>query len=120
MNTSMAYEERPRLDTYEEAFAKSERQGKPLLVIVGAGWCAPCQAMKRDTIEPMLKADLDNVAACYIDKDERPELAKQLMRGETLPQLIIFRKDRTGWKRFGLLGSQDRRRVLELVRRAIQ
>lgn len=104
---------------YEAALAKAEKEKKPLLILVGAPWCASCQVMKRDTIEPMKKAgELDGVVVTYIDKDQRPELASQLMKGDTLPQVVMFTKEESNWKRFSLTGMQSRNRISELIGRA--
>ncbi|GAB5407070.1 MAG: hypothetical protein Aurels2KO_53010 [Aureliella sp.] len=104
---------------YEDALKKSQKEKKPLLILVGANWCASCQIMKRDTIEPMQKAgELDNVIVTHVDKDKRPELAEQLMKGPTLPQVVLF-SNRTGaWKRFSLTGMQSKGRMAELLGRA--
>ncbi len=104
---------------YEDAFAKAEKEKKPLLILVGARWCASCQVMKRDTIEPMKDSgDLKDVVVVLIDKDERPELAEQLMRGETLPQVVVFSQESGNWKRFSLTGMQSKSRIGELLQRA--
>lgn len=104
---------------YEEAFAKAEKEKKPLLILVGARWCASCQVMKRDTIEPMKESgDLKDVVVVLLDKDERPELAEQLMRGETLPQVVVFSQQTGNWKRFSLTGMQSKSRIGELLQRA--
>lgn len=104
---------------YEEAFAKAQKEKKPLLILVGARWCASCQIMKRDTIEPMKKSgELEDVVVTVVDKDERPELAQQLMKGETLPQVVLFTKSEAGaWKRLSLTGMQSKNRMAELLGR---
>jgi thiol:disulfide interchange protein len=104
--------------SYEEAMQQAEKEKKPILILVGAKWCASCEVMKRDTIEPM-KADgeLKDVVVTYIDKDERPELAQQLMKGETLPQIVVFSKEAEQWKRLSLTGMQTRGRMQELLAR---
>ncbi len=104
--------------TYEDAFAKAEKEKKPLLILVGAKWCASCQVMKRDTIDPMKESgELKDVVVAIIDKDERPELAEQLMRGETLPQVVLFSQASGNWKRFSLTGMQTKSRIGELLQR---
>jgi thioredoxin-like negative regulator of GroEL len=104
---------------YEDAFAQAQKENKPLLILVGAPWCASCQIMKRDTIEPMKETgELENVVVTLVNKDERPELAEQLMKGETLPQVVVFSKHPDGWKRFSLTGMQSRTRMAELIGRA--
>lgn len=104
---------------YEAAFARSQKEDKPLLIIVGARWCASCQIMKKSTIEPMKESgELKKVVVTYVDKDERPELAEKLMKGSTLPQIIVFNKRQGSWKRFSLTGMQSKQRMNELLIRA--
>ena len=43
-------------DVYQEAYNKAEKDGKPLLVLVGAEWCPGCRIMKDDVI-PKLETD---------------------------------------------------------------
>jgi thiol:disulfide interchange protein len=104
---------------YEVAFEKAQREKKPLLILVGARWCASCQIMKKETIQPMKESGaLDDVVLTYVDKDDRPELAEQLMKGETLPQIVVFSKNSGNWKRFSLTGMQSTKRMAELLGRA--
>lgn len=104
---------------YESALAVSQKENKPLVVLIGAPWCASCQVMKRDTIEPMMKSGkLENVVVTFVDKDAQPELAQQLMKGETLPQIVVFAKQPGGWKRFSLTGMQSQNRMTELLGKA--
>lgn len=106
---------------YETALAESQQESKPLVVLIGAPWCASCQVMKRETMEPMMASGkFENVVVTYINKDERPELAHQLMKGETLPQIVVFAKQTGGWKRFSLTGMQSQNRMAELLDRAIE
>lgn len=105
--------------SYEAAYAKANKENKPLVILVGAAWCAPCKTMKETTI-PRLKesGDLDEVVYFQLDRDERPELASKIMVGESLPQLIVFAKNGEGWKRYSAAGIQTEDRVRELIRRA--
>ena len=104
---------------YETALAESQQECKPLVVLIGAPWCASCQVMKRETIEPMMESGkLANVVVTFVNKDERPELAQQLMKGETLPQIVVFAKQTGGWKRFSLTGMQSQSRMAQLLDRA--
>lgn len=105
--------------SYEDAFALANKEKKPLLVLVSAPWCVSCHVMKRDTIEPMKETgELKNVVVTVIDKDQRPELAEQLMRGETLPQIVVFSQSSGSWKRYSLTGMQSKSRIAELMERA--
>lgn len=104
---------------YEDAFAMAQKENKPLVILVGARWCASCQIMKKETIEPMKESgDLEDVVVTYVDKDERPELAEQLMKGATLPQVVVFTRVAGNWKRFSLTGMQSKTRMAELLGKA--
>lgn len=104
---------------YEAAFKKADKEKKPLVILVGADWCASCQIMKRETMQPMQKdGQLDKVVVTYVDKDRNPELAEKLMKGPTLPQVIVYNKKDGKWKRFSLTGMQSKKRMKELLARA--
>lgn len=105
--------------SYETAYQKAQEENKPLLIIVGADWCAACKTLKAQTIDPMQSSGkLQDVIVTVVDKDSRPELAQQLMQGSSLPQLVVFAKGAEGWKKFSLSGLQSERRVQELLERA--
>ncbi len=104
---------------YEDAFEKANKEKKPLVILVGAQWCASCQIMKKETMQPMKDSgQFDDAIVTYVDKDERPELAEKLMRGSTLPQVIVYSKRQGNWKRFSLTGMQSPKRMAELLGRA--
>ena len=50
---------------------------------------------------------LAKVNFAYINTDQQNDLARKLMRGGSIPQLIMFRKTRTGWVRKQLNGAQS-------------
>ncbi len=104
---------------YDAAYRKAQEEKKPLVVLVGANWCAACRTMKTETISPMSTAgDLKGVVFTQVDKDVQPEIAQQVMQGNTLPQIVVFCEGAQGWKRFSLTGMQSERRVKELIRKA--
>ncbi len=106
---------------YDVAYRQAQKEKKPLVVLVGADWCVACKTMKADTIVPMTKAgQLKEVVFTQIDKDAHPELASQMMQGNTLPQIVVFCESEQGWKRFSLTGMQTERRVKELIGRAAE
>src|SRR5574343_1192073 len=92
---------------YEDAIARAQREGKSLVVIVSAEWCIACADMKRNTIDPMKKGELKDAIVYVLDCDKEPENAKLVMRGETLPQVAIYRFKNT-WKRVHAVGKQSR------------
>ena len=106
---------------YADAYAQSVSQQKPLMVVVGAPWCPACNVLKDTTIRSMAQTgELDGVSLAVINRDEDPELAKQLTEGEKmLPQIIVYTQNKSGWKRRKLLGYQPKQPVRTLIRRAL-
>ena len=101
---------------YEEALAKADKSNKPLIVVVSASWCGPCKVQKA-TITGMEKSELKDTVITVVDVDERPDLAKSLMDGSTVPQVVMFDRSGQGWKRVRAVGVQAKDRILEMLRR---
>jgi len=60
----------------EEAFAKAERENKPVLLDIGAVWCHWCHVMDRESYENPVTAEIINehYVAVKVDRDERPDV----------------------------------------------
>jgi len=60
----------------EEAFAKAEREDKPVLLDIGAVWCHWCHVMDRESYENPATAKIINehYVAVKVDRDERPDV----------------------------------------------
>lgn len=106
--------------TYEVAFKEAHQQERPLLVLVGATWCGGCQTMKSSVMPNMARTGaLGGVCYAAVDADAEPELARSLLRGNTIPQLIIFSKSTEGkWVRQQLTGTATESEVKALISRA--
>jgi thiol-disulfide isomerase/thioredoxin len=105
---------------YNQAYATSLKTGRPLVVLVGAEWCSACVEMKQQLI-PQLKKEgaLDEVVYTIVDKDKDAELADQLMRGSTLPQLLVFNKAVNGWQKQHMVGAQTSNVVRTAINTAL-
>ena len=59
-----------------EAFAKAERENKPVLLDIGAVWCHWCHVMDRESYENAATAEVINehFVAVKVDRDERPDV----------------------------------------------
>ena len=59
-----------------EAFAKAQREDKPILLDIGAVWCHWCHVMDRESYENPETARLINehFIAVKVDRDERPDV----------------------------------------------
>ena len=111
----------PTQQNYADAYRNSISEQKPLLVVVGAPWCPACTSLKESTIKPMADSgELDEVSFAMINKDEDPELARELTKGEQLiPQIILFTPKEGSWKRQKLRGFQSRQPIRRLIRGAL-
>ncbi|MEM8668280.1 MAG: thioredoxin family protein [Planctomycetota bacterium] len=106
---------------YATAYKESMNEKKPLMVVVGAPWCPACNVLKETTLKDMAKnGDLEAVSLTMVNRDEQPELAKQLTSGDTtIPQIIVYTPEESGWKRRKLRGFQSTQPVRSLIRRAL-
>jgi thiol:disulfide interchange protein len=90
---------------YKNAYEKAMKGDKPLLVLVTADWCGPCQTMKQTTIPELLAQNkFKDFHYATVDWDRDGELAQQLIQGRGVPQLIIFEKKDDKWQRRYLTG----------------
>ena len=109
----------PSPATYNEAYRIATEENRPMLVLVGAEWCPACVSMKRSTMPRMAQSGkLDEVVFTIVDTDRESKLASQLMRGSSIPQLILFWEAEDGWHRTQLTGAQDPGTVEALIARA--
>jgi uncharacterized protein YyaL (SSP411 family) len=60
----------------EEAFARAERESKPILLDIGAVWCHWCHVMDRESYENAQTASIINreFVPVKVDRDERPDV----------------------------------------------
>src|SRR5678816_1574279 len=60
----------------EEAFAKAQRENKPMLLDIGAVWCHWCHVMDRESYDDPEVAKIVNehFVAVKVDRDERPDI----------------------------------------------
>jgi thioredoxin-like negative regulator of GroEL len=85
--------------TYAAAYKQSQEAGQPLLVLVGAEWCPACRQMKQAVMPQATRQGvLDRVAFAQVNTDAEPGIARQLMRGGSIPQLVLYRKTADGWQ----------------------
>lgn len=107
-------------DSYAEAHRVTTRTGKPMVVMVTASWCAPCQKMKKAVLpECQRKGLFEPVTFAIVDLDRQKKLARQLTGGGSVPQLIMYRKSADGWKRRRLVGGQSVESVEQFVKEGL-
>ncbi len=105
--------------TYDEAYKQAEINGEPILVLVGADWCPGCRTMKGAVIPQLQKSGkLKSVNFAQVNTDESGALASHLMRGNSIPQLIVYAKTAKGWHREQITGATSEEAVEQLIKRA--
>lgn len=103
--------------TYASAFAEAQAAQRPLVVVVTATWCPPCQVLKNKVINPLeAKKGFDNVILAYVDMDKEPTLAKQLIGTQGIPQMIVFEKSHDKWVKRNLSGFQELATVQNFIK----
>lgn len=105
---------------YQAALRDAETNNRPLVVLVGADWCPGCRTMKQSVLPSLTRRGaLKNVSLATVDTDREPQLAGRLMRGGTIPQLIVFsRTDDGAWHREQITGATSEANVLSLLSRS--
>lgn len=102
---------------YRDAYAEAQDSKRPLMIVVGAEWCKACKDLKDQTIPEMQRSGkLDGVVVTFVDLDTDPDLARQLLNGPSIPQVILFSKGDAGsWNRKQLTGKQSSDSVASLI-----
>ncbi len=108
-------------ETYADAHKATTETGRPMVVMVGADWCAACQHMKQDVL-PQVRSRgvLRKVAFAMVNLDQERELGSQLTRGGPIPQLLMYRRTKEGWRLRRLIGGQSPETVSEFINEGLQ
>ena len=101
---------------YKQAYTRSLKSGKPLLVLLGAKWCPACVQMKNNILPKVAKAGgMQLVEFAYVDCDKEPQVASKLAQGGAIPQLIRLDKTKDGWKSRVLVGAKSPNEVEKFI-----
>lgn len=102
---------------YSDARKIAFNETRPMLVLLTLKGCAPCQALKKNTLAPMLAdGELEPFVYAIVDIDEEPELAKLIQEKSAFPQLIAFGTHQA--KPIHKYGSMTRIEVIEFLLKA--
>jgi hypothetical protein len=63
---------------------------------------------------------LDKVAFAHVNADRDSRIAKSVMKGGTIPQLIMYRKTPTGWRRHMLVGAQSPEKIEAFINQGLK
>jgi thioredoxin-like negative regulator of GroEL len=109
------------LPSYAEAYRQHKEDGRPLVVMVGADWCPACRTMKNTQIPDALREGaLKDVVFTIVDVDANHQLANRIMRGDSVPQLVMYYDTAAGPRRVQINGVQDVDSIGEFVAAGVQ
>ncbi|MCH2179754.1 MAG: thioredoxin family protein [Mariniblastus sp.] len=104
---------------YKSAYEKAQAGNKPLLILVTAEWCPPCQRMKKTTIPKLMaKEAFKDFNFAAVDLDKERDLARKLIGSRGVPQLIMYERKEGQWIRRYLRGAQTPQTVEAFIGRA--
>lgn len=102
--------------TYAEAYYQSAQTGRPLVVLLGAQWCPACVKLKTSVMPQVAEnGGLAGVELAYVDIDKEPALARQLVKGTSIPQLVRFDRGPKGWQSRHMIGAQSPAKVAQFL-----
>ena len=104
---------------YRTAYERAQTGDKPLLVLVTAEWCPPCQTMKATTIPRLMSKDaFKGFHYATVDLGSEEKIARKLIGNRGVPQLILFEKNDNRWERRYLSGIQSVAKVEAFIARS--
>lgn len=103
-------------NSYADARKITAETGKPMIVLVGAKWCPACKVMKENVMPQIVRKGIfGRCVYTVVDLDEQKQLGHELTSGGPIPQLIMYRKTRDGWRRRRLIGGQSVNTVVKFI-----
>lgn len=104
---------------YKTAYYNAQKGDKPLLILVTAEWCPPCQQMKATTIPALQSRNrFENFHFAKVDLTLQERLGRQLIGDRGIPQMIMFEKHNGQWVRRYLRGMQTAEKVEAFMAKA--
>ena len=99
--------------TLDAAISESAESGKPVLALVTADWCGPCQTLKRGALANERVAGWigEHAIPAYVDgTDSTTEQAQRelrMLRIEAFPTLVLFDSEGELSRRTGVLSAGE-------------
>jgi thioredoxin-like negative regulator of GroEL len=108
-------------NSYTAAHKETVATGRPMIILVGADWCPACVNMKNQVIPQVQRRGfLRKVAFAVVNLDRQSRLGRKLTGGGPIPQFIMFRRTKDGWRRRKLIGGQSVKTVCNFIEEGVR
>lgn len=85
-----------RWTPYDEAFARAQREHKPVVLVFTAVWCGHCRTYQGVLTNPEVVTLSERLVMVRVDIDQRPDVnARYMNDGGYVPRTMFFRADGT-------------------------
>jgi len=74
----------------EEGFKEAAALGRPMMLVVHAGWCPRCKELKQRFFDPAIVEASDQLIMVNLDQDETPEALRHGPDGQYIPRVLFF------------------------------
>lgn len=74
----------------DEGLAEAARLGRPLMLVVHAGWCPRCRELKQRFFDPTLAQASERLVMVNLDQDQSPEALRHGPDGQYIPRILFF------------------------------
>ena len=106
----------PPQDATTAAYNRSMQTGRPLVLLFGAEWCPACKVMQNQILPKVRqRGGMRDVEYAYVDIDQKPALAKRLLRGGSIPQLVRFDRQGDKWTPRYMIGAHQPEQVIQFL-----
>lgn len=93
---------------FGEAIARGQEADRPVIAVVTADWCPPCQQLKKNTLtDGRVSSWIEsNTIMTFVNSDRDPEIAKQL-GVKYLPTTVVLKDGKIVASKTGYLAPVD-------------
>jgi hypothetical protein len=109
------------MNDYQTAYSQAEAGGKPLLVLVGNETSPDYCKLKQETLPELIRSGaLEKLVLTEVDMAVKPNLARQMVRGDALPQLVLYTPvTKKTWRRRHIAGTPSEGEIQTFLVREI-
>lgn len=101
--------------TFEAARSESQREGKPLFVLIARTGCQACTEMEANLSNPTARRALQNAVKVRLESAHNPQMTARYAAGGT-PTTLVFAAGNYGQPVYAYTGVMDRGTIIQVGR----